>query len=299
MELRHLRYFIAVAEERHFSRAAERLHIAQPPLSQQIHSLEQELGVTLLLRTKRSVTVTEAGQAFLEEAKRALAQVERAIEVTQQVHRGERGRLEIGFVGSAMVEALPVALRTFRQRFPLVTLGLHQLTTSQQIDALHDGCIQLGFLRPPLADSSLAVEIIRREPLLVALSEQHPLAAQECISLSSLRDEVFVLYPRQLGPGTYDQLITLCDRAGFTIQVVQEAVEMQTITGLVAAGLGISLVPASTQHLRKAQVVYRPLQEQAATVDLALAWVPEGISATRDEFLHVVRETSATGYGQE
>lgn len=290
MELRHLRYFIAVAEELHFSRAAQRLHIAQPPLSQQIQHLEQELGVPLLIRTKRSVQLTPAGQVFLLEAKKVVAQVERAVEAAQQAHQGLRGRLEIGVVSAAMTEALPTILQVFHIRFPLVEIKLHSQATVEQLQALHERQIDVGLLHPPLQDVSLKLEIIQREPLVVVLPAEHPLASQESILMEQLREEAFVLYPRAWNPGTFDQIASLCRDAGFTMRAGQEAVGMQSITSLVAAGFGISIVPISTQLLRSAGVVYRSLQGVAPTMDLAVAWRHDALSPVVHNFVAVARE---------
>src|SRR5579884_1861115 len=183
MELRHLRYFIVVAEQLHFSRAAEILHMAQPPLSQQIQSLEEELGVPLLIRTKRSVRLTAAGKAFLIEAKKVIAQAERAVEAAHQAHNGVIGRLDIGFVGTALAEMLPAILKTFRERYPLVETKLHNLVTAEQVQALREGQIQVGILHPPILDGSLHLEIIYRVPMVVALPADHDLAEQESIAL--------------------------------------------------------------------------------------------------------------------
>lgn len=187
MELRHLRYFIAVAEELHFSRAAEILHIAQPPLSQQIQSLEKELGTQLFIRTKRSIQLTPAGKAFLVEAKKVMAQAERAILAARQAHDGILGQLEIGFVGTAIAETLPTILKAFHERYPLVETKLQNLVTTEQIQALHEGQIQVGILHPPILDASLNLEIICREPLVVALATDHALARQEHIALTQLQ----------------------------------------------------------------------------------------------------------------
>ena len=291
MELRLLRYFIVVAEELHFSRAAEILHIAQPPLSQQIQHLEQELGVALFVRTKRRVQLTPAGKAFLVEARKVIAQAEHAIEVARQAQQGLLGRLEIGFVSGASAEALPSLLKPFRERFPLVEIKLQPLATTQQVQALREEQIHIGLLHPPLLDASLELEIIRREPLLVVLPAEHALATQERIALSQLREEAFILPPRAWNPGTFDQVSSLCRAAGFIMRLGQEAVGMQTVISLVAAGFGVSLVPSSSQLLRSAGVVYRALEGATPTMDLAVAWRPEKLTPVAQKFLQVVRAT--------
>ncbi len=292
MELRHLRYFIAVAEHLHFSRAAEILHIAQPPLSQQIQSLENELGVPLFIRTRRSVQLTPAGKAFLGEAKKVIAQAERAIAAAHQAHSGVLGQLAIGFVGTAIAEVMPTILKAFRQRYPLVETTLQNLVTTEQVQALRAGQIQVGILHPPLLDASLHLEIIRREPLVVVLPADHTLAAQEQIALAQLREETFVMYPRTWNPGLFDQIMSLCQNAGFHMRFGQEALGWQSITSLVAASFGVSIVPASSQLLRNAGVAYRPLQGVTPTFDLALAWLSGNDSPILYNFLQIARETT-------
>jgi DNA-binding transcriptional LysR family regulator len=272
MELRHLHYFIAVAEELHFSRAAERLCISQPPLSQQIRSLEDELGIKLFERTKRQVQLTEAGKVFLEHSYLVLAQLEQAIEVTQRIGRGEVGRLAIGFVDSATYTLLPNILRVWREQFPAVELRLHELTTQEQIHALHHNQIDVGVVRSAIIEPGLSTECVLQESLVLALSQTHPLSAQTKVSLSTLADELFILFPAKLGPVFYEQIIQLCQQAGFRPKVAQEAVQMQTIVGLVAAGMGIAFVPASMQNFHRSGVVYKPLQEQTPQTGLYLAW---------------------------
>lgn len=297
MELRHLRYFIAVAEQLHFSKAAEQLHIAQPPLSQQIRQLEQEIGVPLFNRTRRSVTLTTAGEAFLEEARKTLAQAERAIQVAHQAHQGEIGHLEIGFVSSATAEAIPELIQRFHRQVPRVAIGLHGMFTLEVVQALHTNTIQAGLLHPPIADEELTLQPICDEPLLAALPEQHPLARQPQITITQLKDEGFLTYPRAWNPGTYDQATAYCQQAGFTMRVAQETNSMQTTLGLVAAELGVALVPSSCRQLRTAGVVYRPLEGKPPTMTLALAWHPLHITPPLRQFiavaLHYAREKLA------
>jgi DNA-binding transcriptional LysR family regulator len=292
MELRHLHYFIAVAEELHFSRAAERLNISQPPLSQQIRSLEDELGVKLFERTKRQVQLTEAGKVFLDRSYLVLAQLEQAIELTQRIGRGEVGRLAIGFVSSATYTVLPDILSAFREQFPDVELRLHELTTARQIEALHHKQIDLGIVRSAISEPGLSVECFLPESLVLALPETHPLSAQTNVSLSSLADESFILFPAKLGPVFYEQIINLCQQAGFRPKVAQEAIQMQTIVGLVAAGLGIAIVPASLQNFHRSGVIYRPLQEQTPQTGLYLAWRQHDRSSVITAFLSLARKTT-------
>ena len=292
IELRHLHYFIAVAEELHFSRAAQRLHISQPPLSQQIRDLEDELGVKLFERTKRQVQLTEAGKAFLERSYGVLAQLEQAIEVTQRIGRGEVGRLAIGFVGSATYTVLPEILSVFREQFPAVELRLHELTTQEQIHALHHKQVDVGIVRSAIVEPGLNVECVLQESLVLALPETHPLSAQTKVSLCALASESFILFPAKMGPVFYEQIINICQQAGFRPKVAQEAVQMQTIIGLVAAGLGIAFVPASLQNFHRSGVIYRPLQEQTPKTGLYLAWRQHDSSPVIRAFLSLAQKTT-------
>lgn len=292
MELRHLRYFVAVAEELHFSRAAERLHIAQPPLSQQIQQLEQELGVELFhRRTKRQVQLTDAGRVLLQESYRILAQLEQAIRNTQRTGKGEMGQLVVGFTSSVAYSVLPTILQKFRESFSEVELVLQELTTTQQEQALSDRRIQVGFGHPPF-DDRLSRECVLQESLVLALPEAHPLAMQTEVSVRSLAHESFILFPRHLGLGFYDLIVNFCQQADFIPRVTQEAIQMQTIIGLISAGMGISLVPSSLQNLRRAGVVYRKLKESTPKVETSVVWRREDASSVLREFLKVVRAFS-------
>lgn len=290
MELRHLRYFVAVAEELHFNRAAERLHIAQPPLSQQIKQLESELGVELFYRrTKRQVQLTEAGQVLLQASYRILAQVEQAISNAQRAGRGETGTLAVGFTSTVVYDVLPAILSEYREQFPNVNLVLQELTTTQQEEALQNHQIEVGFCHPPLKDDGLELEPILQESLVVALPEVHPLATETTLSICLLADEPFILFPRYLGPGLYDQIVSFCQQANFSPKVVQEAVQMQTIIGLVSANVGVALVPASLQNLQRAGVVYKPLEGATPHVEVAIAWRSDNITPVLREFLLAIK----------
>ena len=290
MELRHLRYFIAVAEELHFGRAAERLHMAQPPLSQQIRSLEEELGVQLLHRTKRRVQLTEAGQVFLVEARRSLTQIEQTVLAAQRAGRGEIGSLAMGFVSSASYSLLPELLQVFRMRFPDVELILHELTTEQQLQKLRNGGLDIGFLYLPSYDDSLSIISVTNEPLMAALPQSHPLTTSPQISLLSLAGEPFILPLRHLAVGFYDRIVSACQQAGFSPRVVQEANTIQTIISLVAGGIGISLVPASFQNLQRTGVIYKALQKPTPEVEMTIICRKNDPSPVLQAFLNVVRE---------
>ncbi|NET36324.1 MAG: LysR family transcriptional regulator [Cyanothece sp. SIO1E1] len=285
MELRHLRYFITVAEELHFGRAAERLHMAQPPLSQQIRQLEAELGFELFHRTKRQVRLTKAGHVFLVAAQQILLQVEQAILAGQRASRGETGHIVIGFVSSAAYNVMPTILKTFRAQFPDVNLTLHELTTDQQLQWLQDGRLDVGFLRPPIKNDQLICKTIFQEPFVVALPAAHPLAQQPSISILALINEPFILFPRHLGPGLYDQIISLCQQSGFSPNVIQEAIQMQTIVSLVAAEMGIALVPASLQNLQRAGVIYKAVQTSTPKAEIAVIWKQHDTSPTLQKLL--------------
>jgi DNA-binding transcriptional LysR family regulator len=271
MELRHLRYFVAVAEELHFRRAAERLHMSQPPLSQQIRNLEEDVGATLLVRNQRRVELTAAGEAYLARARDILAAVEDAAREARRVQRGEVGRLAVGFVGSAMYSVVPELLRAFRERFPEVGLRLRELGTTEQLRRLEDGRLDIGFLRPPGPRAGLSIETVLREPVVAAVPERHPLAGAAEIRIEDLAGAPLVLMTRAGAPGLRDALTQLTDGVAEDA-IVQEVDEMQTLVGLVAAGVGVSLVPQSLRALTRAGVVYRDLAGDVPTVRLSAAW---------------------------
>ena len=289
MELRHLRYFIAVAEELNFTRAAERLHIAQPPLSQQIQQLEAQLGFQLFRRTKRTVVLTEAGQVFFDEAQKILLQVDRAIQLSRQTSRGELGQLTISFVSSAAHNVVPVILQAFRTLNPAVKLELRELTTNEQLQRLREGRIDIGFVRPPVEDK-INSEIVFREPLILALPETHAMAKCDRVQLRSLKDEPFILFPRSLAPGLYDPIVGLCSGAGFSPIAAQEAIQMQTIVSLVAAEIGVAIVPPSMQNFQRSGVVYKILSESTPIVSIALIW-RQNPSPAVQRFLQVARQS--------
>lgn len=267
MELRHLRYFIAVAEELHFGRAALALGISQPPLSQQIQALEQQLGARLFERTNRRVELSEAGRLFLDEARLVLAQVDKAADVARRAQLGQLGELKIGFTASApFTSSIPQAIFAFRQAFPAVHLALQEMSSKEVAEALEAGTVQVGIMRPlPLPESLVAVELFR-EALVAIIRADHPLAAssEKGLHLSALAAEPFVFFPRTFGSGLYAQLLTLARRAGFSPLIAQEAGEAMTLIGLVAAGLGVTVLPASYQRMRIEGVAYRTLLDEDA-----------------------------------
>ncbi|EOZ4774490.1 LysR substrate-binding domain-containing protein [Pseudomonas aeruginosa] len=268
MELRRLRYFIAVAEELHFGRAAERLGISQPPLSQQIQALEEEIGARLFERTNRRVELTDAGRLFLDESRQVLAQVDKAVLLARRAHLGELGELKIGFTSSApFTSTIPSSIHAFRKAYPDVHLDLQEMSSRQVLKALLEESLQVGVIRPlALPDAVHWVELFR-EPLVAVLRADHPLAAgsEDGLAIAALAEEPFVFFPRSYGTGLYDQVIALTRQAGFSPRIAQEASEAMTIIGLVSAGLGVSILPASFRRTRVDGVVYRTLSDPEAT----------------------------------
>jgi len=252
LELRHLRYFIAVAEELHFGRAARKLGITQPPLSLQIQRLEAELGVQLFERTNRRVQLTPAGKTLLEEGRHVVADCNSATDAARRAARGETGSLTVAFAASVMFLSLPRIIRRFRTQFPNVRLELRELPTGPQIIALRNGELDIGFLREPSRDAELTTETVMREGLLLALSKRHELANRKRLRLSDVANEDFVLCPRDLAPGLYAHVLAVCAEAGVHPRIVQTSRELYTTVSLVEAGLGVTIIPASVKYLRAA-----------------------------------------------
>jgi DNA-binding transcriptional LysR family regulator len=274
MELRHLRYFIAVAEELHFTRAAERLHIGQPPLSHAIKVLEADVGARLLDRTKRWVRLTEAGALFLADARKILAMAEQAAATARRAERGEAGELRIGFTYSTPLTPLfAEVINRYRQEYPQVTLTLHEMATLRQLDAIGQRTLDLGFVRPPEVTLQAGIKLthLREDPLMVVLPTWHRLAAKATLAIRELAELPFVMYPPGAGTGIYPQIFRLCRAAGFVPRIGQTAGEASTIIGLVAAGSGITLLPASFDRIRMDGVCYRPILDAEATTMLLLA----------------------------
>ncbi|MDM5433618.1 LysR family transcriptional regulator [Bacillus hominis] len=288
MDIRKMRYFITVAEELNFSRAAERLMMAQPPLSQEIRKLEEELGVQLFHRTKRMVELTDAGKIFLEGARQTLLQVDRTIKETQLTNEGKIGHLIIGFVDST--ETVIDILKTFRERYPKIQLILREMTTDQQIKALYEKQIHIGFIRSEQNNEVLSSEVCSEECLKLVLHQDHPLTSLPNISIKSLIDEPFILFPRHFGTNFYDLIISYFWKHGVSLNIVQEAIQMQTIVNLVAAGMGISVVPSSVESYKKSGVIYKEIQENTPKINLYAGWRQDEKSVVLENFLTVVRE---------
>ena len=271
MELRQLRYFVAVAEELHFRRAAARLHVSQPPLSHQIKQLEHEMGCRLLARTRRRVELTAAGEAFLRDARALLSELDGAVATAQRIDSGRTGHLRVEFVGSALLSIVPAAVQRFRDARPDVEIELRERPTAGQVRAVTEGIVDVGLVRPPIEHGEqLRAELVMREPTVAALPAAHPLAALRRIPLARLAAEPLVLFPRSQAPGFHDLLISSLAVTGAHPQVVQYAPEMLTIIGLVAAGLGATLVPASVTRLALEGVVYRPITGAPSSELLAI-----------------------------
>jgi DNA-binding transcriptional LysR family regulator len=291
MELRHLRYFLAVAEERHFGRAAARLHIAQPPLSQQIRQLETELGVRLLDRNTRRVELTEAGAAYLERIRAVLAAVDEAGEVARRVAAGLEGRLSVGCVGSATYSLLPAVARRLREELPGVEVAFRgEMLGAQQVAALQRRDIDLALLRPPVDDPGILVRVLRSDALIVVLPDGHPLAARDRLSVADLREEDFVVHAIR-DSAMHGTVRRLCERAGFEPRIRHEVVETSTLVTFVAAGLGVAIVPEPVAELGVPGATYRPLAEQDARIDLAVAVRAGDDSPVIEQATRVLSET--------
>jgi DNA-binding transcriptional LysR family regulator len=289
-ELRHLRYFVAVAEELHFGRAAQRLHISQPPLSMQIRSLEDALGVQLFHRTQRRVALTQAGEAFLREARQILERAAGSVIAAQRASRGEVGQLALGFVSHANYHVLPPLLREFRARAPDVRLQLREATSDRLLEDLPEGRVDAAFVLPPLENPQLDHLVAWREPLVAALPARHPLAKRRGpLALAQLAEAPFILFPRRLAPQLHDDIVACCRAAGFSPRVEQEAVQMQTIVSLVSAEIGVALIPASIENLGRTGVVYRRLAQASPQTEVLLAWRRGDALATLALFVDVAR----------
>ena len=270
IELRHLRYFVAVAEELHFGRAAARLHLAQPPLSQQIRKLEEIVGHKLFARTSREVKLTSAGEVLLERARRTMRNLREDLEEARSVGRGEVGFLRVGFIGSSMLTALPAIFGTYRLSYPKVNLQLQESYTSGVMDGLLKGTLDAGIVRDGGPTPGLEVETLFSEPFVAVLSSKHRLAKQRTLSPRELRDEPFVFYPPYSSKLAYEKPLSICEAHGFRPKVVQEAPQWLTILRLVGAGLGVSIAPACVERIAAPDVVCRPLRGVKILSDIEL-----------------------------
>jgi LysR family transcriptional regulator, benzoate and cis,cis-muconate-responsive activator of ben and cat genes len=288
-ELRHLRYFIAVAEELNFSRAAERLHMAQPPLSVAIRQLEQELGTDLLMRTTRDVRLTGAGRAFLEGARRTLAELERSIVDAQRAAAGELGSLRLAFSWSARFETLPALGQALRARHPDVELVTEEMWNARMPAALRSGTVDVAISICPERDSELAYQPIRRERIVALVAATHPLAGKGGVSLNALADDGFVLFPRQLAPRLFDVIVALCRRAGFEPKIRTESFHTGWDTGVLADVGVVALVPESVTRELPAGVAALRLSEPDEELETAILWRRDDTSAVAAAFREVAR----------
>jgi len=290
MELRQLRCFVAVAEELHFGRAARRLHLSQPPLTRTILQLEEELGVLLFERTKRRVELTLAGRALWEKATRILSLSESAATEVQRIAQGQAGTLSVSFVGSVVFGILPGILREMRARFPEVEVKLHEMATDQQVEALLERQTQAAFIRPGVVHSELESRVLLEEELLVALPVTHLLAEAATVSMADLRNDRFILFPRQTHGSLGNRVLDLCHQEGFRPHVVQEALEMHTALGLVAVGFAVTVLPVGVRLLDWPGVVLKSLPTPAPTIELALAYRKDDASPVLPHFVALVQE---------
>lgn len=291
MELRHLRYFAAVAEHLNYSEASRRLHVAQPAVSQTILDLEGELGVALFTRTRRSVELTAAGSVFLREAGEILRRATEAQRLAKRAAQGEVGRLSIGFFGSATAPILPLLVQTYRQAFPAVELQLLELNPDQQLAAFEQGRIDIAFSRPlPLETREhFHQDVIYQDRLAVALPVKHRLVKKRVVAVKELAGESFVLFHRQGAPGLYDEVIAMCCRHGFSPKVVSEANFMATVITLVESGMGVSLVPGSVRSLNRPHAVIREILPSSPAIPLCLIRPKANRNPAATAFLEVIK----------
>jgi DNA-binding transcriptional LysR family regulator len=291
MELRHLRYFLAVAEELNFTRAAERLGISQPPLTQQVKALEAELGVSLFDRSAYRIELTDAGRIFAAEAARILGDARSAMQAARRAATGVTGRVRVGFTESASFNSLVTStLQRYRSEFPAVEVSLEEHPSTDLIAALREGRIDAAFVRPPVPTRrGLTLDLLEKEPLLVAVPSGHHLAGRREIDLASLGAETFILYPRAVRPGLADTVVAACETAGFTPKVGQYAPQLSSTINLVAASLGISIVPDSMRCLQARAVTYVPLRGEPLHALLGIAYRTDEGSAVVHNFIDAAR----------
>jgi len=291
MELRHLRYFVAVAESLHFGRAATKLRIAQPSLSHQIAHLESELQTSLLTRTKRHVELTDAGRLFLQEARDVIARADRAALIAKRIGISGARRLTIGIGYCTHQQDIVAVIGEFHAGHQDIHVETRTMSVPLQLAALADGRLDVGFVRPPVDDPALRCETVIREPLLAALPQKHPLVARTRLSLSALANEPFVLPPRDAVPVFHDAVLKACREAGFVPHSSHEADRLPTVLGLVAAGAGVALVPASARTNKQSRLVFKPLHPSPDALETAVAWRRADKSPIVGEFISAARRT--------
>jgi DNA-binding transcriptional LysR family regulator len=294
MELRHLRYVVTLAETLHFGRAAEKLHLSQPPLSHQVRQLEDELQVKLFHRTKRHVQLTEAGRMFVQEARVILAQAAHASNLASRVTRGQVGQLTVGVAGPADAPIFVEILRAFAHRHPKVHIVLRNLGSMDQTQAISEGRLHVGFVALPIDDAGLATETVLRQPILIALPPEHPLAPLEQVPLQALANEPQIMFARSNGPRFFDAVLAACRQAGFSMNIAHEVDNLYTACALVGAGLGVCFVPAGMQDGRTSSMILRPVVPALPIeMEIALAYKPQPASELVLLFVDVVKEVMA------
>lgn len=295
MNFRQIKYFITVAQELNFGRAALALNISQPPLTRQIQQLEEEVGAALFDRTPKGVTLTQAGELLLQEALNIQSLVEQATERTQRAGQGKLGRLDVAIFGSGILDVIPKLLLRFRTAYPDVNIVLHTMTKNEQLEALRQHRITIGFNRMLEPIPEIRIELVKTEPLLVALNEGHLLASMAAIPLLALKEHPMVLFPTGIRPNFVDRVMELCRQEGFVPNVSQEAGDAVTGVALVASGFGLALVPESATSLRLPGVVYRPLLDAPhAVVDLSCIYRNNDTSPILKAFLEIIRTQAAS-----
>lgn len=287
MEFRHLRYFLVLADELHYGRAAQRLAISQPPLSVNIQQLEESVGARLFDRDSKGVRLTAAGVAFRESAQALLAQAEQARVLAREIEGGAVGRLRVGFVGSALFHGLPEWLRTFQAVSPRIEVTLSELNSQEQLDALLHEELDLGFVHTQRVPDTVQTLRLRSEPFMCCLPQQHALAARKKVPLASLRDEPFVLFSRRASPDYYNRIIEMCGAHGFHPRVRYEVRHWLSVVSVVSQGMGVSLVPAPLQRAGIAGAVFRPLKEATLPSEIFAAWKRAQQHPARDQFVQV------------
>ena len=298
MDLRQLRYFTVLAEELHFRRAAERLHITQAPLSVAIQQLEREVGGQLFHRNRRRVALTELGLVLLEHGEAILARVDQGLAHVREIAQGHAGRLRIGFTpASSLLPVFQRAIGIFSRRYPEVELSLREFSSLGQLTAISKREIDVGVIRSHalVAPADIATVMLLRDPLVVAMHRGHPLSRRTSVGLADLRGLSLVFYPAGSGVGIYEHFIGACERAGFAPSIAHEALEASTVVGLAACGLGVAVVPAELQCLRLANIVFRPIDDVDAMTELLLAYRAGEQSALVAQFLHIARASDGAG----
>lgn len=299
MELRHLRYYIVVAEQLHFGRAAKLLNISQPPLSTQIKHLEEEIGVQLLIRNNKEVRITPAGQHFLEAAKNCITTLDKEIAFTQRIAQGKEGAISIGFSGTMSFHLIPSIVKDFKRSHPGIDIRLQQLTTHNQIVGLIHGTIDVGFLVAPVLDKRIDNITILEEHFVACLPKSHPLATcSQVIDVSKLCDENWVMTPREAGHGYYDAIMSLCKEQNFIPNVIQTAQEQQTLVALVAAEVGVTLLPHSATYIKNDHVVYKEVNSDVKKVS-AMAWNSSLLTDAARFFIQYIEEKINEGTIEE